>query len=63
MWAPHSAPPQCLGIAVSTYDTRARQSETQGDLSSSSLSKYQGERGHWARGGVDGPRPEAGNEC
>ncbi len=30
-----------------TLTTRARQSETHGDLSSSSLSKYQGECGHW----------------
>ncbi len=29
--------------------TQARQSETQGNLSSSSLNKYQGEHDHWAR--------------
>ncbi len=43
-----------LGVSMikyvpATLITRARQSETQGDLSSSSLSKYQGERGHWAQ--------------
>ncbi len=42
--------------------TQARRSETQGNLSSSSLNVYHGEHGHWARNWADGPRPGAGNE-
>ncbi len=48
---------------TATPITRARRSETQGNLSSSSLRmKMWGERGHWARDEAVGPRPEAGNE-
>ncbi len=56
-----------IGVDVSTYDsatpiTQARRSETQGNLSSSSLNVNQGERSHWARDGADRPRPGTGNE-